>query len=134
MVAPINRPGISPEFLERVRVRVVDVPEPDSLFIPYFDAYGNEIDFHRIRLARVRADGQKYAQATGTEPRVYFPCSPLGPSSILFFTEGEFKELALQEAGYTAIGLPGLHCYTRPAGGKPIPLPGILEARELVNP
>jgi hypothetical protein len=77
--------------------------------------------------------GQKYHQEPNTGLQLYFNHLVLTPAPVLHLTEGEFKTMALREAGFQAIGLPGLHCYTRKLG-MPQPLAGIPEAVDIVKP
>ncbi|MBI4662149.1 MAG: DUF3631 domain-containing protein [Verrucomicrobia bacterium] len=68
----------------------------------------NDRPFARVRLYHA-SESQKYNQRPGSGIHVYVPPtfaqSPKG--SRLIIVEGEFKSLALAEAGYTALGLCG---------------------------
>jgi hypothetical protein len=128
-----HRPGISDEFLRAAGVEELQEPEP-QLRIPYYDYRGVLTGHWRSRLLEVRATGQKYTQAPNSGVHVYFPHLPLEPCSRFFITEGEFKTLALREAGYQSCGLPGLFCYTRDANNNPQILPELWEAVRFVHP
>src|SRR6516164_6138833 len=119
------RPGISDDFLVAAGVEIF--PEgPYSMRIPYRDYEGKLTAHYRLRL-RQPATNQKYDQPEGTGVHVYFS-HVLPQGTKLYVTEGEFKALALQDAGYAAVGLPGLHCYTHEDPEiPPVLLPGILE-------
>ena len=124
------RPGISDEFLRAAGVEVIPTGE-HSLRIPYRDCNGKLTGHCRWRLRRPVA-GQKYDQPPDTGSHVYFHHRPLSEAKTLYGSEGEFKSLALAEAGCETIGFPGLHCYTRQeVEGEelaPVLLKGILEA------
>jgi hypothetical protein len=126
------RPGISNEYLFAAGVEVL--PEGTySLRIPYYDWLGKPTQHNRWRLRNPLPD-QKYFQEPDSGSRVYFNHLPLAPAPKLYATEGEFKCLALREAGLQALGLPGLHCYTHDDPGvPPILLPGIFEALQATN-
>jgi hypothetical protein len=102
MPVPI-RPGIRPETLAKAGVAYTDTPEPGSILIPYFDIEAERLRFWRVRLAKERPDGQKYSQAPGSEPHIYFPPEVLKPADDFVLTEGEFKFLT-EPVG---AGLPG---------------------------
>lgn len=116
-----TRPGIRPETLDKAGVVYTDTPEPGSILIPYFDIEATPLPFWRVRLAKERPDGQKYSQAPGSEPHIYFPPEALKPAADFILTEGEFKFLSLWEQGYQGVGLPGLHCYRNPSERKDNP-------------
>ena len=124
------RPGISDPFLFAAGVEVI--PEGEfSLRIPYYDWQGKLTGHNRWRLRNPLPD-QKYHQLPNSGVQVYFSHIPLTKTDILYVTEGEFKTLSLLEAGYIALGLPGLHCYTHDDPDiPPVLLPGILEAIQL---
>jgi hypothetical protein len=128
--APSIRPGISDEFLKAAGVEVIS-EGPYELRIPYRDWTGELTGHCRWRL-RHSVAGQKYDQPPDSGSHVYFHHRALSESKTLFGSEGEFKSLALAEAGCEAIGFPGLHCYTRQeVDGEeqaPVLLKGILEA------
>jgi hypothetical protein len=126
------RPGISDEFLFAAGVEVLS-EGAYSLRIPYYDWLGHPTQHNRWRLRNPLPD-QKYYQEPDSGSHVYFTHLPLAPAPKLYATEGEFKCLALREAGFQAFGLPGLHCYTHEDPDiPPILLPGILEALQVTN-
>jgi hypothetical protein len=120
-VAQFNRPGASDAFLTVAGCS--HVGENDCLKNFGFRAEGIAIPFRHINgsplmdgeraFARVRlydaSESQKYHQRPGSGIHVYVPPtfaqSPKG--SRLTIVEGEFKSLALAEAGYAALGLCG---------------------------
>jgi hypothetical protein len=129
----MSRPGISQEFLQAAGVHLLQEPEA-QLRIPYHDFKGVRTGHWRSRLLNVRATGQKYDQPPGSGLQVYFCHLPLTPGPKFFVTEGEFKALALCEAGYMACGLGGLHCYTRDINDNPQILPALWDAVRFVAP
>jgi len=132
----ISRPGISAVTLCAAGIRVSDTPEPDSIEIPYHDLHGKPTGFRRWRLPRERPNGQKYYQDVDTGTRAYIPPQfhSLPPGGDLVIVEGEFKALALIEAGIKAIGLPSFNTYTRDENDEPQLLAGISEAIQHTKP
>jgi putative DNA primase/helicase len=73
--------------------------------------------------------GPKYLQKSGTPNHLYLlPGVDLAGDSPLIISEGEKKILALHQAGFQAVGLPGIwgwcektQGYRRPKENKPIP-------------
>jgi hypothetical protein len=126
-------PGISEAFARAAGLEERSEPEP-HLFIPYHDRTGVRTGHSRWRLYRLRPDGQKYHQEPGSAYAAYFCQVPLCPCSALFLVEGEKKALALTEAGYPAVGLPGLSCYIADANGHPQILPELHEAIRFAAP
>src|SRR5260221_5473611 len=121
------RPGISDEYLFAAGVEVL-LEGTYSLRIPYYDWLGKPTQHNRWRLRNPLPD-QKYYQEPNRGSHVYFNHLPLVSAPKLYATEGEFKCLALREAGLQAFGLPGLHSYTHEDPDvPPILLPGIFEA------
>ena len=124
-----NRPGISKNTLQAAGVKFSDFPQPGSIEIPYYDINGDQTCFSRYRLPKPLADGQKYHQQPGTGVHVYFPANgvrkPESENTVgidpqaLILQEGEFKCLALHDAGLPAIGLPSLCVYTNDDNGQP---------------
>jgi hypothetical protein len=126
------RPGISDEFLLAAGVEVL-ADSDYSLRIPYHDWLGKLTKHNRWRLRKPLPD-QKYYQEPDSGSHVYFSHLPLITAPKIYFTEGEFKCLSLREAGFQALGLPGLHCYTHEDPDvPPILLPGILEALQVTG-
>jgi hypothetical protein len=130
------RPGISNEMLTRAGVRRVNADEAKALcdlaeaglWLPYRNIDGTAIqdggnDYGRLRL-ETPCDGKKYHQAFGTNVHAYLP--PTTEASTagnrdLFVIEGEFKSLALAEAGYPAIGISGFFGFSEKGGEKLVP-------------
>ena len=109
-----HRPGISDDFLVKAGVTVL--PDPKRLHIPYHDIDGTPTGHFRDRFKTAVAgdDGkpQRYSQPFQSGMHAYLPPFPFAKGEDLFVTEGEFKALALSEAGYNAVALPGLYCYS----------------------
>lgn len=119
---PFSRPGISDEFLKDAGC--AHVGDNDCLKLFGFRAEGIALPFHHANgspildtnnpFARVRlyhaTDAQKYHQRPGSGIHVYIPprFAQSGKGSRLILVEGEFKSLALAEAGYAALGLCGI--------------------------
>ena len=120
MSTPIKRPGITPETLAQAGVRAVGEAEAESLIgmkapglaIPYTDLGDrplmvNERHFHRIRLAEPKGSA-KYLSPKDSGSQLYIPKNQEPAGTTLVVTEGEFKALALAEAGILAVGLGGI--------------------------
>jgi len=116
----MKRPGISDETLSRSGIRQVNEAEAEELIgmkapgaaIPYYDIGGrplmvNERHFHRIRLANPRGDA-KYLSPKDSGSQLYIPKNLEPTGTTLVVTEGEFKALALAEAGILAVGVGGI--------------------------
>jgi len=86
--------------------------------IPYWNLDGTMNGFERFKLFPTIKDkaghSVKYFQRPGTEPHLYFPpisAWPLiasDPSEIIYFTEGEKKSAAGNQAGLPTIGVGGV--------------------------
>jgi DNA polymerase-1 len=126
-------PGISEAFALANGLEERLKPEP-HLFIPYHDRHGKLTTHFRWRLYNKRADGQKYYQAPGSGYIPYFCHLPLECCKTVFLMEGEKKTLAVAEAGYQSIGLPGLSCYQKDADDIPQILPELYEAVQFAQP
>ena len=114
------RPGISDDMLARADVRHVSAAEAEALcgeakaglWLPYRDADGVGIrdgdkDYGRLRLDEPE-DKKKYHQAFGTQVHAYLPPGVAAAQTAgvdFFITEGEFKSLSLNEAGFPAVGI-----------------------------
>jgi hypothetical protein len=122
--------GISDAFLRANGVVVCPPASLYSLSFHYFDLDGKPTGFARHRL-RVAKGDQKYDQPPNSGCHAYFIPNPARVTSdVLLFLEGEKKLLASKEAGYAALGLPGLYCYTNDENEPDIPpilLPGIID-------
>lgn len=116
----MNRPGITPETLNRAGIRAVGEAEAENLIgmkapglaIPYSDLGDrplivNDRHFHRIRLAEPKGSA-KYLSPKDSGSQLYIPKNQEPAGTTLVVTEGEFKALALAEAGILAVGLGGI--------------------------
>jgi len=130
------RPGIGAETLCVAGIRLSDTPEQGSIEIPYHDLHGKPTGFCRWRLPRERASGQKYHQESDTGTRAYIPPQfhRFEPGGDLVIVEGEFKTLALIDAGIKAIGLPNFNTYVRSEKWEPHLLAGIADAIAYTKP
>jgi hypothetical protein len=129
----IHRPGISAATLTSAGIRSTDYPEAGSIEIPFLSIQGQRTGFSRWRLPSVKQDGKKYHQEKGTGVQVYFPPTLPEKCAELVIVEGEFKCLALHDAGIAAIGLPSFGTYTN-ADERRLLLPGIAEAIKHCKP
>jgi len=125
------RPGISNEMLARAGVRQVSADEAkilcgessSGLWLPYRNLDGSAIrdgdtDYGRLRLDQPCA-GKKYHQAFGTAVHAYLPPGLAGAQSTggdLCIIEGEFKSLALTEAGFASVGISGFFGFAEKGG------------------
>ncbi len=121
-----KRPGIGAETLRAAGIHNTALRYVE---IPYHDLHGQRTGFSRWRLAHERPNGQRYDQPPSSGVHVYFPpgFKDHAPGGDLCICEGEFKALALKEAGYKAIATPGIVVYMNDATGEPQLLPGIFE-------
>jgi hypothetical protein len=128
--APSNstiRPGISNAMLQQAGICHIDAKTAFSrtckpysgLWIPYRNLDGTDMvhagkPFGRIRMD-VPNDKQKYHQEFGSPVRAYLPPNLKGfpKHAPLYLIEGEFKALALAEAGFCAVGLGGIYGFGR---------------------
>jgi putative DNA primase/helicase len=110
------RPGISSATLTRLGIRRVNEDEGfalvgqrfEGLYIPY-GVRVNGQPFGRLRLDVPAAD-RKYTQRADTGVHPYLPDFPeLNEQPDLVLVEGEFKAIALCEAGFRAIGISGFY-------------------------
>jgi putative DNA primase/helicase len=112
----LRRPGISSSTLAALGIRHVDEAEAKKLvghsFAGLYIPYGTRVDgfaFGRLRLNQP-VGNQKYTQRTGSGVQAYVPGLPgLEGQADLVLVEGEFKAIALAEAGVRAIGLSGFY-------------------------
>ena len=114
------RPGISNSTLLRLGIHHVDEAEAcelvglnsSGLYIPY----GVRVDgrpFGRLRLDKPEGS-RKYTQRLRSGVHPYLPSFPdLGDQEDLVMVEGEFKAIALCEAGIRAIGVAGFYGFMR---------------------
>jgi hypothetical protein len=142
----INRPGISGEMLAQAGVRRVSADEAEplcglgesGLWLPYRTLTGAEVAdggkaYGRLRLHSPEGS-KKYHQAFGTGVHAYLPPGlidlPSGQDLVL--VEGEFKALALMDAGVPAIGISGFFGFAE-KGGEVL-VPELKEAFERLRP
>jgi hypothetical protein len=116
----VTRPGISSEFLGRHGIRHVDEHEVEGqlgfkagtgIWIPYPGLNScvmlvNERPYGRLRLDRP-TNGAKYLSPRGSGSQLYIP-QRVPFEKDLVIVEGEFKALALCEAGIRAVGIGGI--------------------------
>jgi hypothetical protein len=114
----IARPGISPQFLSQHKIRHVEDFEAfdlvgfraSGLYIPYFGLNSPELIVNGRRYGRLRLDRPtlaRYLSPRDSGAQLYIPNgAQFGPE--LFIVEGEFKALALCEAGIRAVAIGGL--------------------------
>ena len=135
-----KRPGVSSEMLEAAGVLYVEPNEAfeavgyreAGLLIPYSDLAGNPLEvngrpFARLRLAAPRTGGAKYLSPANSGCQAYIPPGLrklLLPGCVLGVVEGEFKALALVEAGFPCVGIGGISsACPKNAKGEPELLP-----------
>lgn len=111
----ITRPGISPATLAKLDIRHIEAGEAFELlgqkFAGLYIPYGIHVEgkpFGRLRLDKPEAD-RKYTQRVGSGVHPYFPAAGLEAQEDLVIVEGEFKAIALCEAGVRAIGISGFY-------------------------
>lgn len=112
----VVRPGISAATLAALGICHVGADEAfeligqrfAGLYIPYGVHVGGK-PFGRLRLDRPEAD-RKYTQGADSGVHPYIPALPgLETQPDLVIVEGEFKAIALCEAGIRAIGISGFY-------------------------
>jgi len=126
----LNRPGISAEFLRRHEIRQVDEFEAERLtgykasgiIIPYPGIFSeklvvNDRQFCRLRLDHPSNDA-KYLSPRGCGVHLFVPQGPPFGHELVV-VEGEFKAMALCEAGIRAVGIGGISCAM--SGGELLP-------------
>ena len=97
-----------------------------AFVIPFYEPGAAEPYAYRVRPDHPRYDAKrkrsvKYDQPTGAGIMVYYPprtraSGELRGSTRLVWTEGEKKALALDQLGYTAVGLTGVDGWSAPRG------------------
>ncbi|MEI8341504.1 MAG: phage/plasmid primase, P4 family [Verrucomicrobiota bacterium] len=120
MAELIQRPGISPDTLAALGIRHVTEAEASELigqkYSGLYIPYGVHVDgkpFGRLRLDQPQ-DERKYTQRTGSGVHPYIPALPgLETQDDLVIIEGEFKAIALCEAGFHAIGISGFNGFAQ---------------------
>jgi hypothetical protein len=145
-----SRPGISPETLCEAGVRTVIPSEAkelvgygvDGLAIPYRTVSGAPVTvegrpFYRIRLLNPKGKS-KYLSREHSGCQVYFPPrlrALLRPDCVLGVVEGEFKSMALAEAGFPCVGIGGItSACPRNEAGAPVLLPALAALIAEVGP
>jgi hypothetical protein len=116
----MKRPGITTTTLNFAGIRAVGEAEAEKLIgmrapglaIPYTDIGDRPLmvngrHFHRIRLAEPKGSA-KYLSPKDSGSQLYIPKNQEPSGVTLVVTEGEFKALALAEAGILAVGLGGI--------------------------
>lgn len=112
----MKRPGISEAVLAANGVREIAPDEAKKLIgqsvagilIPYHNLDGSESGFHRLRLKSPSGD-MKYSQAQGSGVHIYIPVGIERGIETLGIVEGEFKAIALTEAGFPTLGISGFY-------------------------
>ena len=131
-MSAFNRPGVSDEFLVRAGCHHVGSDESVQLYgcraegiaILFRTMNGEAITDNGKPFARVRlydaTEAQKYHQRSGSETHIYIPHNfhELPRGGTLILVEGEFKSLALAEAGFCAVGLCGINGAIRNSDGE----------------
>ncbi len=116
----VRRPGISTSTLKALGIRRVTDREAKRLvghsYAGIYIPYGIRVD--ALAFGRVRMDqpvgSQKYTQRVGSGVHPYVPgITGLEGQPDLVLVEGEFKSIALAEAGVRAIGLSGFYGFAR---------------------
>ena len=110
------RPGISEVVLAANGIRDITPDEAKKLIdqsvagllIPYHNLDGSESGFYRVRLKSPKGD-MKYSQAQGSGVHIYIPKGLERGIETLGIVEGEFKALALTEAGFPTLGISGFY-------------------------
>ena len=112
-----------------------------GVLIPYHALNGDPVitegkPYARLRLNKPTLE-RKYHQPVGSSVRAYIPaglldCVEDAAQNGLTLVEGEFKALALTEAGFPAIGLSGFYGFQQAKGEKL--LPEIDEAIKALRP
>lgn len=143
-----NRPGVSDGFLSSAGCSHVGETEclrsfgfrAEGIAIPFCTLGGKPVldngkPFVRIRLYN-STEAQKYHQRNGSGTHIYVPHNfrELPRNATLILTEGEFKSMALAEAGFCALGLCGISGAMRTVEGEPKLHGELAEALEFHKP
>ena len=119
----MNRPGITPAALAAAKIREVEPAEAfaatgyhePGILIPYFNAAGSPLNVNGKVYARLRLSNSssraKYLSPAKSGCQLYIPVglsALLVPGSALGIVEGEFKAIALIEAGFPCVGIGGI--------------------------
>lgn len=117
MVEDLAKSGLSPEDIEArpidIEARVACGISDDlgsGYLIPYYDIYGNPIEFYRLRMFKRKV---KYLQAKSSANHVYFPKNFMKVFSAnkgryVLVMEGEKKAALACKLGFPAIGFGGV--------------------------
>jgi len=144
-----QRPGISASMLAVARISHVTADEaraqvgyayPGTL-LPYYTRSGEPVMVNGVHFARLRQDqpsAAKYLSPVGAGCQLYEPPGLLDllvPGCVLSVVEGEFKALALVEAGFACVGIGGIcSACPRNAAGEPALLPALSSLIAEVRP
>ena len=137
-----DRPGVSSTTLEAAGVRSVTPGESsaalgyaeEGLLIPYRTLGGETFEvngraFARLRLKSPTAGGPKYLSPAKSGCHAYFPPGLkqlLKAGCVLGIVEGEFKAMALVEAGFPCVGIGGISsACPKDEAGNPQLLPAL---------
>lgn len=146
-----QRPGISAQMLKEAGVRWIEAEDAFSaigyresgLLIPYRTLTGeilavNGRPFARLRLESPRDGGAKYLSPAKGGCQAYFPpglLKLLTPGITLGIVEGEFKSMALVEAGFPCVGIGGISsACPKNCQGEPEVLPALTSLIAEVKP
>jgi hypothetical protein len=115
----ISRPGVSSATLRRNGIRHVDESEAlatvgykqPGILIPYPDLHGPHLKINGRPFCRLRLDhptaSAKYLSPRGVGAQLYVPQGvPFGKELVV--AEGEFKAMALCEAGIRSVAISGI--------------------------
>lgn len=124
------RPGISDETIARLNIRRVTASEAHELtgeaatgiYIPFEGVTCFGGPYGRLRFDKPRGD-KKYHQRTGSKVHNYIRPELSFRDADLILVEGEFKAIALTEAGFPAVGTSGFYSWSK----KIVPVGGVLE-------
>ena len=137
----MHRPGITPAALAAAKIREVEPAEAfaatgyhePGILIPYFNAAGSPLNVNGKVYARLRLSNSssraKYLSPAKSGCQLYIPVglsALLVPGSALGIVEGEFKAMALVEAGFPCVGIGGItSACPRNEAGVPELLPAL---------
>ena len=146
----VTRPGISKETLAAAGVRTVTASEANTLvgypapgvLIPYLTRNTKAVivggrPFCRLRLSEPHGSA-KYLSPRGGGCQLYEPpglATLLKPGCVICVVEGEFKALALVEAGFPCVAIGGISsACPRNQAREPELLPSLSSLIEEVRP
>jgi DNA primase len=102
--------GISPDTAMAFRLGVVSAPitgheqYAGRLAIPYL---GLDASVYGLRFRAMNGEEPKYTQLAGIPTRMFNVRAIHRPGDTLHVTEGELDALILEQAGFSAVGVPG---------------------------